>query len=625
MPLDASIFASGLPQPNAALPIVPAAAPAGVAPVAPAQSPTPASAIPVTPSLVPIYGRESAFNPQAQNPTSTASGLGQDVNATWREAMHALGYGDAYPTAKSAPPAIQNAANIWLQGRYGNKPWAASEPGGGDNFAKLAQETQSIYGPIAEKYRAASEQSLAMLSKIDPNDPDLDKRIGEALDKTNALTDEVLQKMQKPPTPPTAEDAMKKLGSPAAILGILAGFMGRRHAIDSFSAAAAAISAGNQGDWQRYQVAQNVWKDQMQTLIHVSELQQQSLRNILEDRNVAMNEKLAVAGAKMRAMGLSLQGDVLEAKGADAALQMSARISEQNARMQEMLDMAVFRQQLKNAPGGQQKLEASKTLEVLDKDGNVVRTVLARESSGQAGWVDSQSGQPIKLDPGQTLREITPTTAGGGRAGAQVLRQEIAGREILSDLQNVSRMPVGSTTGFFGQRESGTSIMDAGANMLVRKLTPQDAQLMQASLASMTRELSILMSPVYGGNYAARQIEPLIPVAGDTVETTIFKLARLAQSSDNALEAIQKSPILSNDQKEYAKQLREQIQKAIPWTSEQAQEFARRGEGGESFSAFMQQQSGQKSHYVGEILTVGGKKYRVTGGDMSDPDVEPAQ
>jgi hypothetical protein len=120
----------------------PMGAPTALGP--PAASPAGGAGVPVPPSLVPVYAPESGFNPTAQNPTSTASGLGQDINATWREttqdprwqaAMRGLGFDDTdYPTAKSAPPSIQNAANIWIQAKYGNKRWeatASARPGTG--------------------------------------------------------------------------------------------------------------------------------------------------------------------------------------------------------------------------------------------------------------------------------------------------------------------------------------------------------------------------------------------------------------------------------------------------------------------------------------------------------------
>lgn len=242
------------------------------------------------------------------------------------------------------------------------------------------------------------------------------------------------------------------------------------------------------------------------------------------------------------------------------------------------------------ARGAAPSLEASKTLEILDKNGEVLRTVLAREGRDKPGWVDSATGEPIVVNKaaGESLKEITPTTSSGGRAGAQVIRQEIAGREVLSDLQNAVSLPLGTTTGLLGGVHQGPSVFGALRSDLVRKLTDQDAQLMQASMASMSRELSILMSPVYGGSWAAQQIDPLIPQAGNSVGTTLFKLARIAQSADNALEAAAKAPILSNEQKKYALDLRRQIQEAIPWTTRQALDFARQGQAPkESFADFV--------------------------------------
>jgi hypothetical protein len=116
-------------------------------------------------------------------------------------------------------------------------------------------------------------------------------------------------------------------------------------------------------------------------------------------------------------------------------------------------------------------------------------------------------------------------------------------------------------------------------------------------MASLSRELSILMSPVYGGGWAAQQIEPLIPKQGDTIGTVMFKMARIAQSADNALEAVSKAQFLSNDEKKYASDMRGQIGRAIPWSTQQAQAFAQKGQAKESFGAFvkrggMQQKGG---------------------------------
>lgn len=67
-----------------------------------------------------IIARESGGNPTAQNPTSTASGLYQFINGTWKA------YGGSTPTAKQASVAEQNAvADRYVASRYGS--WEAAK------------------------------------------------------------------------------------------------------------------------------------------------------------------------------------------------------------------------------------------------------------------------------------------------------------------------------------------------------------------------------------------------------------------------------------------------------------------------------------------------------------------
>lgn len=65
-----------------------------------------------------ILQRESKGDPTAQNPTSTASGLWQDLDSTWG------GY-DGFVHAKDAPAGTQNARNaeVWAGGA-GASNWA---------------------------------------------------------------------------------------------------------------------------------------------------------------------------------------------------------------------------------------------------------------------------------------------------------------------------------------------------------------------------------------------------------------------------------------------------------------------------------------------------------------------
>lgn len=523
-PSSGGMTAPPLPQPQSMNPVPPIMmAPNAAQPPPAMPGPTPFSDVPVTPSLAPIYQRESGMNPRAQNPTSTASGLGQDINSTWAEAMRGLGYGGQYPTAKSAPVGVQNAANIWLQAKYGNKPWASSEPRGGAGGSGAGAQVYQAFG--GQQADAASKPIAAATAQIVPPQMQGMAQIGQ------------LAQLIERTAPP---------GTPANVKAMAL-----------------------------FQLNQMLAPDQKQLMAMQLQLFKDQMR---------LETDTAITQMRAQAPPTSYQQGRLDIEG--------QRLADQEA---------------KDAAGGGQKFEASKPFDVVDDKGKVVRTVMARERRDKAGFVDSETGQDIALKPGEHLKQITPSTAGGGRAGAQVLRQEIGGREVLSDLQNVGRLQVGSTTGMLGGYQPGTSLVGALHGDLARQITSQDAQLMQASLASMTRELSILMSPVYGGNYAAQQIEPLIPKTGDTLGTVMFKIARLAQSADNALEAVSKSPILSNEQQEYATDLRKQIIQAIPWTPQQAQEFAQGGGPQESFQDFVK---------AGKLQTGGGQA------DTAHPDVQ---
>lgn len=59
---------------------------------------------------------ESGGNPRAQNPVSTASGIFQFIDGSWRSARSAVAGGDKYARAKDAPAEIQiEAAAKWLK------------------------------------------------------------------------------------------------------------------------------------------------------------------------------------------------------------------------------------------------------------------------------------------------------------------------------------------------------------------------------------------------------------------------------------------------------------------------------------------------------------------------------
>ncbi len=84
---------------------------------------TTASAAPGNPGvLARIKACESSGSYTAQNPSSSASGAYQFLTSTWR----ALPASAGYPTAASAPAAVQDRAARQLFAQQGTSPWLAS-------------------------------------------------------------------------------------------------------------------------------------------------------------------------------------------------------------------------------------------------------------------------------------------------------------------------------------------------------------------------------------------------------------------------------------------------------------------------------------------------------------------
>ena len=70
-----------------------------------------------------VAKRESGGNPRAQNPYSSASGVFQFIDATWRAYSREARIGASYSRAKYAPASVQWALARWVVDNKGRYPW----------------------------------------------------------------------------------------------------------------------------------------------------------------------------------------------------------------------------------------------------------------------------------------------------------------------------------------------------------------------------------------------------------------------------------------------------------------------------------------------------------------------
>jgi hypothetical protein len=76
-----------------------------------------------------VVKRESGGDPRAENPVSTASGLFQFLDGTWRAYSKQAGIGTEYSRASAAPAAVQWALARWVVKHKGRYPWKPTVPG----------------------------------------------------------------------------------------------------------------------------------------------------------------------------------------------------------------------------------------------------------------------------------------------------------------------------------------------------------------------------------------------------------------------------------------------------------------------------------------------------------------
>ena len=78
-----------------------------------------------------VMHRESRGDPKAENPHSTASGLFQFLDGTWRSVTRASGIGTRYDRASDAPSSVQWSVARWTVEHIGRHPWRPTVPGTG--------------------------------------------------------------------------------------------------------------------------------------------------------------------------------------------------------------------------------------------------------------------------------------------------------------------------------------------------------------------------------------------------------------------------------------------------------------------------------------------------------------
>ena len=183
-------------------------------------------------------------------------------------------------------------------------------------------------------------------------------------------------------------------------------------------------------------------------------------------------------------------------------------------------------------------------------------------------------------------RVAKESTAGGAKGqGPMGSREAVYVNRALSsaglavrDIANISRGPVTQTSGIFGGRGQGPSLLDATKEVLANKVTAQEAQTYNVKIAGLQRNLATLESQGLAPSGAlTHQMDAIVFKEGDTELTKAYKLAEARQIVEGAMDVISSNDRASQSSKDLAAKIVSQAQEAVPFTVEDLDRFSAAG------------------------------------------------
>lgn len=224
------------------------------------------------------------------------------------------------------------------------------------------------------------------------------------------------------------------------------------------------------------------------------------------------------------------------------------------------------------------EFEGPKLVEIDDGKGGTSR-VLAQQNKRSGQWVTADEKRaPIDA----TNMIIIPESmgaGGGGRFAGQVMRVLNSAKGATSEIANIVSLPIESSTGWFGGRGQGPSLLSATKEVLANTVTSQEVQDFNTSMIGLSRHLATLETGGMQTNEAlVKKFEGLALKEGDTYWTKMRKLGTMRQDAENAIESLLTSPLVGKKQIEFGQALIKDLQSAVPWTPNDVTRLHRAGD-----------------------------------------------
>ncbi len=197
----------------------------------------------------------------------------------------------------------------------------------------------------------------------------------------------------------------------------------------------------------------------------------------------------------------------------------------------------------------------------------------------------------------------------GSREGVMFNRVAASGNEAAQALKNISDLPVGASTGYFGVGASpGTSALAAVKGVLTNKIAPQAVQDYNTMMAGVSRSLATIETAGLAPNGSLTHSMDSVQLReGDTEMTKLRKLAEMRQILEKGLEVNLENPRLPPEQKDLVRKIIAQAEDAIPYTHS-------------DLTALEKAQEKNPSMTLQQLITQKGLRQQSTFGSESDAE-----
>jgi len=210
--------------------------------------------------------------------------------------------------------------------------------------------------------------------------------------------------------------------------------------------------------------------------------------------------------------------------------------------------------------------QQDRRLDISERRMSAALAGLSGDGKPPAGYRKTKDGN-LEFIPGGPADPVTKDGKLGNRESVFINRVMLSANEAAKDLENVVKMPLTASTGWFGGRKQEGGLMAATKEVLANKMTGQEAQSYNVRSAGFQRSLAAIESAgLSPSGTLSHQMDAVIFKEGDTNKTKLEKLAQTRQIVEAGLETTMSNPKVPEAQRKHMEDVISSVRKAVPFT-----------------------------------------------------------